>query len=280
MPLTLISPAATRLDLLYIDNSNAGVDATKRRLKTGSGNPLPVLASLTRMEFDDFVLQSSLATAVSAAGSSQSDAQAIAKQYNRVTTAAAGQGVKLPTGEAGMLVTVANDGANTLKVYPVASSSIDSLSANAAVLLPVGWRAKFYALTATLWLSFTARANTTDLECLMIAVTDEITALTTGTAKVTFRMPFAFTLTAVRASLSTASSSGLPAVDVNEAGVSIFSTTLTIDANEKTSTTAATPAVVTDTSLADDAEITIDIDAAGTGAKGLKLYLIGRQTQT
>lgn len=115
-------------------------------------------------------------------------------------------------------------------------------------------------------------------ETLVIAVSDETTAITTGTAKVTFRMPFAMTLTAVRANLNTVSSSGNPAIDINEGGVSIFSTTLTIDANEKTSTTAATPAVLSDTSLADDAEITIDIDTAGTGAKGLKVTLIGYRT--
>lgn len=91
-------------------------------------------------------------------------------------------------------------------------------------------------------------------------------------------MPHAMTLTEVRASLSTSSSSGNPAIDVNEGGVSIFSTTLTIDSGEKTSTTAATPAVISDPSLADDAEITIDIDTAGTGAKGLKVYLIGTRS--
>lgn len=108
-----------------------------------------------------------------------------------------------------------------------------------------------------------------------IAVSDETTAITTGTAKITFRMPHAMTLTDVRASLSTSSSSGNPAIDVNEGGASIFSTTLTIDSGEKTSTTAATPAVISDASLADDAEMTIDIDTAGTGAKGLKVWLIG-----
>jgi hypothetical protein len=108
-----------------------------------------------------------------------------------------------------------------------------------------------------------------------VAVSDETTAITTGTAKLTFRMPFAMTLTSVRASLNTASSSGNPAIDVNEGGASIFSTTLTIDANEKTSTTAATAAVISDSALADDAEMTVDIDTAGTGAKGLKLWLIG-----
>lgn len=118
------------------------------------------------------------------------------------------------------------------------------------------------------------------LECLIIAVSDETTAITTGTSKVTFRMPFAMTLTDVRASLSTASSSGTPTVDINEAGSTILTTKLTIDANEKTSTTAATPAVIggAGPALADDAEMTIDIDVAGTGAKGLKVYLIGRRT--
>jgi len=33
--------------------------------------------------------------------------------------------------------------------------------------------------------------------------------------------------------------------------------------------------VISDASLADDAEITIDIDVAGTGAKGLKVYMYG-----
>lgn len=113
------------------------------------------------------------------------------------------------------------------------------------------------------------------LETIGISVVPESTVLTTGTAKRTFRMPFAFTLTAVRASLSTASSSGLPTVDINEGGSTILSTKLTIDANELTSTTAATAAVISDANLADDAEITIDIDVAGTGAKGLKVYLYG-----
>lgn len=115
-------------------------------------------------------------------------------------------------------------------------------------------------------------------ETFIVAVGDETTAITTGTAKVTWRMPYAFTLTAVRASLTTASSSGIPTVDINEAGSTILSTKLTVDQGEKTSTTAATAAVISDTSLADDAEMTIDIDVAGTGAAGLKVYLIGYRT--
>lgn len=114
---------------------------------------------------------------------------------------------------------------------------------------------------------------------LIIAASDESTALTTGTAKVTFRMPFAMTLTGIRASLSTAQASGsIFTVDVNEGGSTILSTKITIDNTEKTSTTAATAAVISDSALADDAEITIDIDQVGDGtAKGLKVTLIGRR---
>ena len=114
-------------------------------------------------------------------------------------------------------------------------------------------------------------------EYLVCAASDESTALTTGTGKVTFRMPYAFTLTAVRASLTTAQTSGsIFTVDINDSGTTILSTKLTIDNTEKTSTTATTAAVISDTALADDAEITIDIDQVGDGtAKGLKITLIG-----
>ena len=92
-------------------------------------------------------------------------------------------------------------------------------------------------------------------------------------------MPYAFTLTDVRASLATAQSCGsIFTVDINEGGASILSTKLTIDNGEKTSTTAATAAAISDAELADDAEITIDIDQIGDGtAKGLKVALIGRR---
>jgi hypothetical protein len=112
---------------------------------------------------------------------------------------------------------------------------------------------------------------------LVVAASDESTALTTGTAKITFRMPRAVTLSAVRASLTTAQASGtILTVDVNEAGASILSTKLTIDNTEKTSVTAVTPPVISDANLADNAEMTIDIDQIGNGtAAGLKVYLIG-----
>lgn len=115
---------------------------------------------------------------------------------------------------------------------------------------------------------------------LVLAVGDETTDLTTGNAKLTFRLPDGITLTEVRASVNTAPVGSTIIVDVNEAGSTVLSTKVTIDASEETSTTAATPAVISDATLADDAEITIDIDQVGssTAGKGLKIILIGTRT--
>lgn len=108
---------------------------------------------------------------------------------------------------------------------------------------------------------------------LMFAQAEQTTTLTTGTAKATFRLP-ACTILAVRASLVTASSSGNPTFDINDDGTSILGANkLSIDANEKTSTTATTATTIANATIADDSEITIDIDTAGTGAKGWAVYL-------
>jgi hypothetical protein len=112
---------------------------------------------------------------------------------------------------------------------------------------------------------------------IQVAASDETTAITAGTAKVTFRLPCAFTLTAVRASLTTAQTSGsIFTIDINLSGASILGTKLTIDNTEKTSVTATTPATLVTTSMTDDGEITVDIDQIGDGtATGLKITLIG-----
>ena len=112
---------------------------------------------------------------------------------------------------------------------------------------------------------------------IQLAVSDETTDLTTGTAKVTLRAPHAFTLTAVRASVTTAPVGADLVVDVNEGGTSVLSTEISIDDGDKTSVGSATPPVISDSAIADDAEITVDIDqiGSGTAGAGLKITLIG-----
>lgn len=117
-------------------------------------------------------------------------------------------------------------------------------------------------------------------EVIMLACSDETTNLTAGTNKVKYRMPFAMTVTGVKASVTTAPVGATIIVDINEAGTTILSTKLSIDAAENTSTTAASAAVISDTALASDAEISIDIDQIGssTAGNGLKVYIEGYRT--
>ena len=115
---------------------------------------------------------------------------------------------------------------------------------------------------------------------LIVAVSDETTVLTTGTEKITFRAPIAFTLTKVKASLNIASIAGgtIFTINVKKNGTTIFSTKPTIDAGETTTETAVTPSVLSTTSFADDDIITIDIDSINGGsATGLKVTFIGNQ---
>jgi hypothetical protein len=118
-------------------------------------------------------------------------------------------------------------------------------------------------------------------ESFIIAASDETTAITAAADKVTFRMPYAFTLTSVRASLTTAgTTSGVTTIDIHESGTTILSTKITIDYDETTSVSAATAPVISDAALASDAEMTIDVDGISGGGTeaGLKVTLIGYQT--
>ena len=121
---------------------------------------------------------------------------------------------------------------------------------------------------------------TKSYETIICSVTDETQSASTGTSILTFRAPYAITLTSVRASVATAPTGADLIVDINESGSSILSTKLSIDAGEETSTTAATAPVISDTALADDAKIAIDVDQVGssTAGAGLKVYLLGYRT--
>ena len=116
----------------------------------------------------------------------------------------------------------------------------------------------------------------------IVAASDESTALTTGTAKISFRMPYAFTLTAgaggIRASCNQAPTGAILTVDVNEAGTTIMNNVnkLQIAIGSTTSVGGVAP-VLTDVDLADNALMTVDIDQIGStnAGTGLKVTLIG-----
>lgn len=169
---------------------------------------------------------------------------------------------------------VQNRGAGTLTITPT-TSTIDG----AATLTLTTGQGVMIASDGTNYFTVRGRSTAaTETVVIQMACSDLGTALTTGTSKARIRAPYAFTLTDVRASVATAPTGGtLLTVDVNESGSTVLSTKLTFDASETTTTTAATPRVISDSAIADDAEITVDIDAVGStvAGAGLIVTLIG-----
>ena len=114
------------------------------------------------------------------------------------------------------------------------------------------------------------------------------TNIVTGTTKDAWVAPFDLQLDAIAdrgcyANLAVAQAAGsVFTVDVNVNGTSILSTKLTFDNGEKTTLTAATPAVYDAAFVSANrvipagAEVTIDVDQVGTAlAKGLSVMLVG-----
>jgi hypothetical protein len=93
----------------------------------------------------------SVGTAISAAGTIQGDATALTKDINVVSTVSAGQGVRLPTAVAGMIIIVNNTSATSLNVYPATSAAINSLATNAAYTHIASASLQYYAISATQW---------------------------------------------------------------------------------------------------------------------------------
>lgn len=109
---------------------------------------------------------------------------------------------------------------------------------------------------------------------MTVAASDETTDLTVGDSKIVFFMPVDITLTQVFSTVSGQSSSGDVTIDVRKNGTTIFATPPSINASEDTSLT-GTVAVLSTTSFVQGDKIEIDVDAAGTGASGLKISFIG-----
>lgn len=114
-----------------------------------------------------------------------------------------------------------------------------------------------------------------------IMASDMSTSITTGDGKAGFMVPASMNgmnlIRAHAALLAAPSTSGTPTIQIRNAtqAADMLSTRITIDVNESTSHTAATAPVV-DTANDDVATgdlIFVDVDVAGTGAKGLLVSL-------
>ncbi len=116
---------------------------------------------------------------------------------------------------------------------------------------------------------------------LEIKVVDDETTVTTGDGQFIFAISSDLdgtNLVSAEAYVTTVSSSGTPTVQIRNVTdtADMLSTKVTIDASEFTSYTAAAPHVVDTThdDVATGDRIAVDVDVAGTGAKGLGVILV------
>lgn len=200
-------------------------------------------------------------------------------QFDGILTMTHGAGT-LDLPGAANITTAAGD---TAFCYSTAANVVQVLNYKPVAGIPASFlatdaveTAKIKALNVTL----AKLAIDAKTECIAIALGDETTATAAATEVATFHMPYPFTLTDVILGVTTAPTGAVMTADLNEAGSTVLSTKVTIDAGEKTSGTAATPPVISDATLAANALMTVDIDGVGStvAGAGAKIYLIGYQT--
>lgn len=109
---------------------------------------------------------------------------------------------------------------------------------------------------------------------ISFAASDETTALVVATGLIERAAPHAIIVTKLKVTLRTASSSGSVQVNVLVNGVVMTASPVTLAASVKV----ANVTVLAITSIAEDALITVNVVAAGTGAAGLKVDVIGNAT--
>ena len=113
-----------------------------------------------------------------------------------------------------------------------------------------------------------AAAKTIGTDFMEVPFSDETTPITATNGKIKFRMPnYASTLIDVSVSLTAAQTSGnIFTVDLNESNTSVLSTKVTVKNTEKTSLTADAQPVISDSAIAANAEMSIDVDQVGASA--------------
>ena len=105
-----------------------------------AGLPIPLAEAICK----------DVATAISAAGTTQGTATRLTAADNELTTVAAGAGVVLSADLAsGDSQTVFNAGANAVKVYPPSGMKINALAANAPMTLATNTGCIFKCVSTT-----------------------------------------------------------------------------------------------------------------------------------
>jgi len=124
----------------------------------------------------------------------------------------------------------------------------------------------------------------TGIEALGYAMSDPASDITAGIKIPCAAVPYAFTITGIRAQLGRAAIGALKlTIDIKKNGTSILSTLLTFDSTETISEGAATPYVLTSPSISITTSDVIELSVPMAGgitqaAQNLTLFLIGHKT--
>lgn len=149
----LNTPAETVFGWTNDTTSYGTVDTALSRISAGVvGVGTGAAASVAGTLSLKYTLQS-VGNALTAAGTTRTDALQLAATTNNITTAAAGTGVILPVGSVGMAIVVFNAGANLVKVYASASETIDGTAGSTGVALTNAKRCIYYFTVANTWIS-------------------------------------------------------------------------------------------------------------------------------
>jgi hypothetical protein len=138
------SGSANGTNLLFKTSTIGAATATTRVTITDAGNLVMATGILCR----------NAANVSVAAGTTRADALQLSREFTRISSAASGTGVILPTGVVGMYVTIYHGGANPVKVYANGSETIDGTAGSTGVTLTNGNACLYVFSAANTWHSF------------------------------------------------------------------------------------------------------------------------------
>ena len=136
---------ANRFGIVYADTFNGEAAIT--------GGAINNLSSLS---MSSGVVRFSITSGITSAGGDQASASALTTTINIVSTVTLGEGVRLPTAQAGNIVIVKNNGLDDLLLYPASGASINGGGTNDPITLPPGSSLQFFAGSTTEWYSLNA----------------------------------------------------------------------------------------------------------------------------
>ncbi len=136
-------------------SADIAINTNKFTVAASTGNTLVAgTLAVTGVVALTTYLKKDVGNALTAVGTTRTDALALTHSINNVTTATAGTGVTLPASAVGMNITIYNNGASLIQVYGAGSDTIDGAAGTVGVPLTNAKRCRYECVAANTWLSY------------------------------------------------------------------------------------------------------------------------------